>query len=73
MERPGRRSVSAGESLVLKDVKYVKTTLIRYQRDEAKKILATLKNGLNCSDITGECGVAYFMNQWEILKKKYSK
>lgn len=73
VERPDRRSVSAGESLVLKDVKYVKTTLIRYQRNEAKKILATLKNGLNCSDITGECGVAYFMNQWEILKKKYSK
>lgn len=71
VERPDRRSVFGGESLVLKDVKYVKATLIRYQRDEAKKTLATLKNGLKCSDIAGGCGVVYFMNQWESLKKKY--
>ena len=32
--------------MVLEDVKYVKTTLIRYQRDEAKKTLATLRNGI---------------------------
>ena len=46
MERPDRRSVIGAKSMVLEDVKYVKTTLIRYQRDEAKKTLATLRNGI---------------------------
>lgn len=73
VERPDRKSVTGAKSLVLKNVKYVKTTLIRYQRDEAKKTLTTLRNGLKCSDISGGCGVAYFMNQWEQLKEKYSK
>ena len=72
VERPDRRSVIGAKSMVLEDVKYVKTTLIRYQRDEAKKTLATLRNGIKCSDITGECGVAYFMRQWELLKEKYT-
>lgn len=72
-ERPDRRSVLGAEALVLENVKYVKTTLIRYQRDEAKKTLRTLKNGLNCSDIVGKCGLAYFMKQWEELKEKYNK
>lgn len=68
-----KESIADGESLVLKDVKYVKPTLIRYQRNEAKKTLTTLKEGIKCSDITGECGVVYFMRQWEILKAKYAK
>lgn len=72
VERPDRRSVTGAKSMVLENVKYIKTTLIRYQRDEAKKTLATLRNGIKCSDITGECGVAYFMRQWELLKEKYT-
>ena len=61
------------EPVVLEDVKYVNDSLIRYQRAQAKKTLATLKSGLNFSDILGGCGVAYFMNQWNELKEKYQK
>ena len=41
--------------------------------NKGKKILSTLKNGLKFSDISGGCGVAYFMKQWEMLKEKYQK
>lgn len=59
--------------IVLKDVRYVSESLIRYQRKQAKSTLTTLKSGLNISDILGGCGVAYFMNQWNELKEKYQK
>ena len=58
---------------MLEDVKYVNDSLIRYQRAQTKKTLATLKSGLNFSDILGGCGVTYFMNQWNELKEKYQK
>ena len=61
------------EPVVLEDVKYVNDSLIRYQRAQAKKTLATLKSGLNFSDILDGYGVAYFMNQWNELKEKYQK
>ena len=53
------------------DVEYVNDSLIRYQRRKAENTLATLKGALKISDITGSCGVAYFMNQWEQLVRKY--
>ncbi len=58
---------------MLEEVKYVNDSLIRYQRAQAKKTLATLKSGLNFFDILGGGGVAYFMNQWNELKEKYQK
>lgn len=54
-------------------IQHVSESLIRYQRKQAKKTLATLKSGLNISDILGGCGVAYFMNQWNELIEKYQK
>lgn len=71
VERPDRRSVKDAERLVLEDVEYVNDSLIRYQRRKAENTLATLKGALKISDITGNCGVAYFMNQWEQLVRKY--
>ena len=71
MERPERRSVKDVQPQIYEDVKYVNENLIKYQRGQAKKVLLTLKNGLDFSDIAGGCGVAYFMKQWEDLKAKY--
>lgn len=71
VERPDRRSVKGAERLVLENVEYVSDSLIRYQRRKAGNTLATLKDALKISDIAGRCGMAYFMNQWEDLKKKY--
>ena len=73
IERPGKCQKKGTETLVLNDVKCINDSLIRYQKANAKKILATLKNGLRFSDISGGCGVAYFMKQWEMLKEKYQK
>ena len=61
------------EAVILEDVKYVNDSLIRYQRAQAKKTLMTLKSGLGFDDIAGKCGVAYFMHQWELLKRKYEE
>ena len=71
VERPDRRSVKDAERLVLEDVEYVNDSLIRYQRRKAENTLSTLKEALKISDITGGCGVAYFMTQWEQLVRKY--
>ena len=71
VERPDRRSVKDAERLVLENVEYVNDSLIRYQRRKAENTLATLKEALKISDITGGCGVAYFMNQWEQMMRKY--
>lgn len=71
VERPDRRSVKGAERLVLEDVEYVNDSLIRYQRRKAEKTLSTLKNALKISDITGGCGVAYFMNQWDDMVRRY--
>ena len=60
------------ERLVLKDVEYVNDSLIRYQRRKAESTLAILKGALKISDITGGCGVAYFMKQWEQLVRRYA-
>lgn len=38
---------------------------------EADKKLQTLKDTLRMSDITGDCGIAFFMDQWERLLRKY--
>lgn len=73
IERPGKCQKKGTETLVLEDVKCINDSLIRYQKANAKKILSTLKNGLKISDISGGCGVAYFMKQWEMLKEKYQK
>ena len=71
VERPDRRSVKDVERLVLKNVEYITDSMIRYQRHKAEEILSTLKNALKISDITGGCGVTYFMNQWMDLVRKY--
>lgn len=71
VERPERRSVKDVQPQTYQDVKYVNENLIKYQRGQAKKVLLTLKNGLDFSDISGGCGVAYFMKQWKDLKEKY--
>ena len=73
IERPGKCQKKGTETLVLEDVKCINDSLIRYQKANAKKILSTLKSGLKFSDISGGCGVAYFMKQWEMLKEKYHK
>ena len=72
VERPDRRSVKDAERLVLEDVEYVNDSLIRYQRRKAESTLAILKGALKISDITGGCGVAYFMKQWEQLVRRYA-
>lgn len=73
IERPGKCQKKGTETLVLEDTKCIKETLIRYQKANAKKILLTLSEGLKFSDVSGGCGVAYFMKQWELLKEKYQK
>lgn len=73
VDRPDRSTRKNVEALYLENVKCVNENLIRYQRRQAKKLLATLNNGLGFSDISGSCGVAYFMHQWELLKEKYQK
>ena len=71
VERPDRRSVKDAKRLVLKNVKYITETMIRYQSHKAEETLSTLKNALKISDITGGCGVDYFMNKWNELERKY--
>ncbi len=73
IERPGKCQKKGTETLVLKDVRCINDSLIRYQKSNAKKILTTLKNGLRFSDISSGCGVTYFMKQWNNLKEKYQK
>ncbi len=71
VERPDRRSVKDVERLVLVDVDYITDSMIRYQRHKAEETLGALKNALKISDITGGCGVDYFMSRWFELVRKY--
>lgn len=40
---------------------------IQYMKPKTGKKLQMLRDTLRISDITGDCGIAYFMNQWERL------
>lgn len=71
VERPDRKSVKNCQKLVLEDVKHVNYTFIQYMKPKTEKKLQTLKDTLRMSDITGDCGIAYFMDQWERLLRKY--
>ncbi len=71
VERPDRRSIKDVERLVLVNVEYITDSMIRYQRHKAEETLSTLKNALKISDITGGCGIAYFMTKWKELVEKY--
>lgn len=71
VERPDRKSVKNCQKLVLEDVKHVNYTFIQYMKPKAEKKLQTLKDTLRMSDITGDCGIAYFQNEWNALVKKY--
>ena len=52
-------------------MKHVNYTFIQYMKPKTEKKLQTLKDTLRMSDITGDCGIAYFMDQWERLLRKY--
>ena len=39
-------------------------------KTKTEKKLQTLKVTLRMSDITGDCGISYFMDQWERLLRK---
>ena len=71
VERPDRKSVKNCQKLVLEDVKHVNYTFIQYMKPKTEKKLQMLKDTLRMSDITGDCGIAYFMDQWERLLRKY--
>ena len=71
VERPDRKSVKNCQKLVLEDVKHVNYTFIQYMKPKTEKKLQTLKDTLRMSDIIGDCGIAYFQNQWNALVKKY--
>ena len=71
VERPDRKSVKDCQKLVLEDVKHVNYTFIQYMKPKTEKKLQTLKDTLRMSDITGDCGIAYLMDQWERLLRKY--
>lgn len=62
---------SIHEILIVPDVKHVNYTFIQYMKPKTEKKLQTLKDTLRMSDITGDCGIAYFMDQWERLLRKY--
>ncbi len=71
VERPGRSSVKGYESLIVEDVKHVNFTFVKYMKPKTEKKLLMLKNTLKMSDITGECGIAYFQEKWDELVEKY--
>jgi len=71
VERPDRRSVKGYQSLVAEDVKHVAFTFIQYMKPKTEKKLLMLKNTLKMSDITGDCGISYFMKKWDELLEKY--
>ena len=71
VERPDRKSVKNCQKLVLEDVKHVNYTFIQYMKPKTEKKLQMLKDTLRMSDITGDCGIAYFMDRWERLLRKY--
>ena len=62
---------SIHEILIVPDVKHVNYTFIQYMKPKTEKKLQTLKDTLRMYDITGDCGIAYFMDQWERLLRKY--
>lgn len=71
VERPDRRSVKGYQKLVVENVKHVTFTFVQYMKPKTEKKLLILKNSLKMSDITGDCGISYFMKKWDELLKKY--
>lgn len=58
-------------SIEMKNVEFVSDNVIRYQRRKAVSTLSSLKKGLEVADLVGNCGVKYFVKQWDMLIYKY--
>lgn len=69
--RPRRSSAEGNTSLELKGVEIVSYNLIRYHRKKAGDYLKSLEDKLQIPDLVGQCGVKFFIKQWNALVEKY--
>lgn len=70
--RPKRSSAEGNISIEINGVEIVSYNVIRYHQKKAVKYLKSLRESLQMDNLTGKCGVNFFISEWDELVEKYT-